>query len=84
MEPIDRQRFAPDFLARWDCSRLLGDGLVHAFSPKRSIVRMSPASPPIEHNGWATFCVSSLGHAELPGAPVPKGNVTCVACISKT
>jgi hypothetical protein len=81
MEPVDRQRFAAAFVAKHEASRLLGDGLVHAFSPTRANVRMSPGSEALRIDGWAPYCVSNLSHKELPGAPCPLGNVTCIACM---
>lgn len=88
-EPINRQRFHPSFLARHTASRLLGDGLVHAFSRTRERIKREIVSPEglarvvnESRDGWAPFCASGLMQDELPGAPVPTRDVTCVLCVA--
>lgn len=79
MEPIEKQRFAPNFLAKWTKSQMLGDGLVHAFSKTHESLRVNGR---IEtHRGWATFCESYLTHNELPGKKASMKKITCVACL---
>ena len=82
LEPIDRQRFAAGFWARHEASRRLDDGLVHAFATTRVATRMDRNDDVLTCEGWATFCASSLSHAELPGAPCPLEDITCVACMA--
>ena len=68
-----------------DASRLLGDGLVHAFERQHGIdiiihdeVLRDNASA-----RWVPMCEPRLRHTALPGAICPLPDVTCVRCVAE-